>query len=510
MTILATDTQELIPGICRRFSQIAGWRLTYIPKTDDHCKTRPALGTDGETTACWTGEVHDGQEVAGFVSLEPGAGHPDIPLVQAIDLAEMVVDMLSRLTSAGRHLETGDHHISTLVQLGMAVPAQEDLAWALSQVLKAAVQLTSSRSAAFFLLNGDTTRLKLRAVHQVRGDQIPLAERDLATSFNDLQALAGVPCAMHREEPGEHAFVPHDTRAALCVAVESQTMPLGTLWVYDRRVREFHDRDRHVLQSVASQIAAVLERVALLRSSEKQDRISRELKVVSDAEPHAHAELISDARYELAARCSSCHEIGGDLCDLIALDTDQVAIAVGDAAGNSIPAAMIMSAVRGALRMHPGNARELPDTMARLNNALYSLTQSQKFMSLCYGIYNASLRTFAYCNAGHPAPLLVRGANCTTLESHGLLLGVMPDAGYSESIAQLEAGDLLVCFTDGISEAHSGAQAMFRPEGIASAVLSSQRGTAQEVLRTVWNRVEMHIAGGEPADDRTLLVLRVK
>jgi sigma-B regulation protein RsbU (phosphoserine phosphatase) len=192
------------------------------------------------------------------------------------------------------------------------------------------------------------------------------------------------------------------------------------------------------------------------------------------------------------------------------IDGDQIAIAIGDASGNSIPAAMIMSAVRGAVRTHAAGADGVAYLMGRLNTALTEITRSHQFMSLCYGVYDAAKRTFLYSNAGHPMPLLVRGGKIHSLASHGLLLGVMRDVVYDTSLLQLQPDDLLVCFTDGISEARSRSQQMFRSEGIADAVLHCIPGTAEAVLASVWRRVESHMAGGEPGDDRTLLVLRVR
>ena len=113
----------------------------------------------------------------------------------------------------------------------------------------------------------------------------------------------------------------------------------------------------------------------------------------------------------MAARCASCYELGGDLCEVIPLSADRTAIAIGDASGNSIPAAMIMSAVRGALLTHPADEDGVAQLLTKTNEGLCRITRSHQFMSLCYGVYDARNWRFTYCNAGHPAPLLVRVAD---------------------------------------------------------------------------------------------------
>lgn len=513
MTTLATDTQELIPGLCRQFTQSTGWRLRFSrpeePLTDhDHA----ALPNDANPA--WFAEINDGYDLNGVLSLEPPEyGEAHLSFVQATDLAEMLAQLLARLATATRRVETGNRDVSTLVNLGMAVPAQDNLPWSLNQLLKAAVQLSGARGAAFFLLSSNLSQLRLRAVYQVTADEVPSATRDLASSRSDLAALAGEPVAMSAAtaESVQDPQLPYGYRSALCVAVESETVPVGTLWVYDRRARAFSDRDREVVQSIAAQVAVVLERVALLRENRMQDRITRELKAASEGQPNPtqHA-LPHDQRYDVAAHVVSCYELGGDLCEVIPVSPDQIAIAIGDACGNSIPAALIMSAVRGALRTHSGDDRHVGHLMERLNHALYSITLAHQFMSLFYGVFDAAHRRFTYSNAGHPTPLLIRNGAVTFLNSHGLLLGVIGEVTYDSTVLELVPGDLLVFYSDGISEARCSDQQLFRAEGIAAAALRHSAGSAADVLDAIWSEVEQHIAGGEPADDRTLLVLKVR
>jgi sigma-B regulation protein RsbU (phosphoserine phosphatase) len=282
------------------------------------------------------------------------------------------------------------------------------------------------------------------------------------------------------------------------------------LWVYDRRVRTYGEHERHVLQSVAAQIAGVLERVALLRGNDQHLRIARELQQATQAQPILLPnDLPGDPRYEVAAHVASCHELGGDLCEIIPLADARVGLAVGDASGHGIAAAMVMASVRGALRTIVAEELALPELMRRLNEALFAITRSHQFMSLCYAVFEPGTRRLTYVNAGHPLPLLLRHGSITPLGSHGLLVGVLRETEYGSSTLELQAGDTVVFYTDGISEARCGREQMFRADGIASALLAAQNGTADEILRAIWNRVEHHLNGAEADDDRTLVVLKI-
>ncbi|HEY3966053.1 MAG TPA: GAF domain-containing SpoIIE family protein phosphatase [Planctomycetaceae bacterium] len=508
MTTVATEPRNPITVLCQRFGQVSGWELHFTPSTASPAEIRAEI--ERCENCCWITEISDGSRTAGFLHLEqPDAGVLPENFIETKLLAEALARILGRLAQASTQLNQRNLDVATLLDLGLAVPAQDNLAFGLTQLLKAATHLTGSWCAAFFLLDPGAERIRLRAVFHLNRDDVPEPFRELRSGTVDLQALADQPVALQAEDAGGHPLFPAEIKSALCAAVQSETSPFGVLWVYDRRGKAYSRRDIHVLQSIAAQVAALLERSALLRGSELNDRIHRDLKAASETQSDGVlCELPRDPRFELAARCTSCFELGGDLCEVISLSGDQTAIAVGDASGNSIPAAMIMSAVRGALRTHASQECSATELVSRINRALCSITGAHQFMSLCYGVFDAAGRTFTYSNAGHPVPLLIRDNQVQMFESHGLLLGVVPDAPYESSMVELLPGDILVLYSDGITEARSQAQELFRSEGISDCIAGLSHTSAEALLELIWDRVDDH-AGDTDIDDRTLLVLKV-
>lgn len=523
MTTITAETHDLMSELCRHFGQVSGWDLHFTPAKRAPEEIRQEL--DNRPNCCWISEINDGSRVAGFLHLEsreeadflpsPGDESTQSDFVEATLLAEVLARILDRLAQTTTQLKQRNHDVATLLELGLAAPGQDNLAFGLTQLLQAAAHLTGSWSAAFFMLDPATERLRLRAVFRLLRDEVPQPFRELRTGSPDLAALADRPVILTVPWTGRHPLLPPAIKSAMCAAVQSETAPFGVLWVYDRRGKEYTQRDIHVLQSIAAQVAAVLERSALLRSSEASDRIHRDLKAASDTQPDSTLhDLPHDARYDLAGRCTSRYELGGDLCEVFALSGDRTAIFVGDASGNSIPAAMIMSAVRGAIRTQAAHEPTMTESgatelVSRLNRALCGITSSHQFMSLCYGIYDAAGRTFTYSNAGHPVPLLIRDGQVHMLESHGLLLGVIPEAQYLSGVVRLLPGDLLILYSDGITEALSSRQELFTWEGIYATARGLAHERAAKVLEAIWKRVEEH-QGGADGDDRTLLVLKVR
>jgi sigma-B regulation protein RsbU (phosphoserine phosphatase) len=131
-------------------------------------------------------------------------------------------------------------------------------------------------------------------------------------------------------------------------------------------------------------------------------------------------------------------------------------------------------------------------------------------MSLLLGIFDCRTRKFTYTNAGHPTPFLARGEEFLDLESHGMLVGVIDDAFYEHSTIPLRSNDMLIFFTDGVSEAMGRDQRMFRSDGIVEAVRTAVSRRPAEIVEAIWSKLDHHQRGGHGGDDRSLLVMRVR
>jgi sigma-B regulation protein RsbU (phosphoserine phosphatase) len=284
------------------------------------------------------------------------------------------------------------------------------------------------------------------------------------------------------------------------------------MWVFDRRHRVPNEREVHVLESIAAQVAAVLERVVLLRESETKHRLQRDVEVASENQAKGLLNgLPTRLPFDVAAACTSRYELGGDLCEVVPIDAGHTVIAVGDASGDSVPAAMVMSAVRGALRtlasVQPGEIVHTERVMEKLNGMLCDITPAHQFMSLLVGLLDTTCDAFTYSNAGHPLPILMRRGTATLLHSHGMLLGVLKDSAYDRSVVPLKAGDMLVLYSDGVSEAMDRRRKMFRSDGIVEALRKHMAKSADEIVQAIWSDLNQHLGDGTP-DDRTLLVVK--
>jgi phosphoserine phosphatase RsbU/P len=271
------------------------------------------------------------------------------------------------------------------------------------------------------------------------------------------------------------------------------------------------DQEIALLRGFGNQIADTLERIVLFSERKERQKLVRELDVVASATADFCDISERFPGCDIAVRNRSRCEVGGDLCDVVRLDEKRTMVMVGDGSGDSIPAAIVMTAARGALHAcleaNPGHIPAPDQMLAIVNRALFHVTACQQFLTLIVGIFDHETGIFTYSNAGHPPPLLVQGGEVRSLESQGMLLGVVEAADYSCASLSIAPGDLLVLFSDGIVEARSESQEMFCNQGILTALEGQTEGTASEILESIWTQYEAH-TGGRNLDDRTLVILK--
>lgn len=502
-----SNPHEWIEGICTEFSEATGWVLKFIPDR--------GLDQDGfdrrELDWCWHTEISNGVDRLGALHLDlPGLRHVALTFESAHRLADLLGTQINLLLNTQRKLQNQSQEIGALI--GDHAAIADDFRNRIRALLRASVCLPGFLGAALFVLEPDGRTLRFRMAQQIPDAAIPARRRTLSTAAIDIQALRSGPALITPESQHAALFLPQDMKLGLCVPVQNESGPVGTLWLYDRRNHQLAQREIALVTGLARQIADAFERLILLREQETTQRLTRELDVVASvAEDFSEVQETFPA-CEIAVRSRAHHEVGGDLCELIRLDEHRTVVIVGDGSGDSIPAAMVMTATRGALHSllesNPESFSTPEKVVSNINRALLRVTAVHQFISVIVGVVDDRDHSFVFSNAGHPPGLHIRGDEIRMLESHGMLLGVVDIADYSSQRIELQPDDLLIMFSDGITEARDHTKKMFREEGVVDALGKDTSGDARQVLERIWSRFETHTAG-QNQDDRTLVVIRV-
>lgn len=308
----------------------------------------------------------------------------------------------------------------------------------------------------------------------------------------------------------------------ISVGLSFKGSSLGLLRLYTRRPASCSDRERALLRAAAEQIAAAVAGARLIESERERRQMQRHLALAADIQrrmlPIGAPSIPS---VDLATAYLPSLELGGDFYDLIEL-SGHLGIVVGDVVGKGVPAALLMASVRASLRAHAMDIYHLDDVIARVNKALVRDTRPNEFATVFYAVLDPDSRTLTYCNAGHDPPFILRPSEqkhtdkpfIRTLETGGMVLGVDAQQKYEHGAIQLQPGDVLVAYTDGVNEAMNfdnekfGRDRIYR--AVAEILAQEHDATSDRILNHIIWEVRRFTGLRPSTDDLTGIVMRVR
>jgi sigma-B regulation protein RsbU (phosphoserine phosphatase) len=261
-----------------------------------------------------------------------------------------------------------------------------------------------------------------------------------------------------------------------------------------------------------------LERLIVV--AKEKERMQSELEIAREVQNQLFPKNVPEMEtFRVMGVCSAARMVSGDYYDFMCLKDTTLALAIGDVAGKGISAALLMAAIQSTMRTQlaaglaagNGGPRGAPSTarlVSLLNRQLYANTSPEKYATFYFGIYDELDSTLTYTNAGHLAPILVRGGEAQMLEVTGTVVGAFPFSEYEEKTIQLMGGDLLVGYTDGIVEPENVYGEMFGEERLVDLLLKYAGADLPEIASRVMEAVTQWTGAGELQDDMTMLVTR--
>lgn len=274
--------------------------------------------------------------------------------------------------------------------------------------------------------------------------------------------------------------------------------------------------DLRLLESIGGQTGLSLEISELAQSladeAARRERIQREIEIAREVQERLFPQsipLVPDV--DLAGNCRPAFGVGGDYYDIFRLDDDRVALAIGDVSGKGVSAALLMASLRASLRtIAEDGCRDLGQLMSRLNGQVYEASAANRYATFFFAVFAPSSLELRYVNAGHNAPFVIRNeSEPLRLEAGGTVVGLLKDSTYVEGSLQLQPGDVLLAYTDGISEAMTTAGEEWSEQGMIVPVIEAQRLCANEILQRVMNAADKFARGAPQHDDMTLLIMKI-
>lgn len=299
-------------------------------------------------------------------------------------------------------------------------------------------------------------------------------------------------------------------KSLICVAMMYKGKLIGVLSLFNKRGNEQFDKnDLRLLSIIATESSQVIENARLLEEEKKLLSVTEELRISGLIQQKLLPSTLPDIEgYQVAAANIPAKEVGGDYYDVIPLSGDKFAFCFGDVSGKGMPAALLMSNLQATIRSLMLSNHEPAKIVQQTNTLIHATTTSDKFITFFLGILDVESNTFSYCNAGHDKPLDFLNNSFNELATGGVPLGFLPHFDYSEFSLNIDLGQILVIYTDGVTEAMNKDEDEFGLDNLKSVVKSNKDNSATDILNNILEAIDNHASGATQMDDITLIVLK--
>ena len=300
------------------------------------------------------------------------------------------------------------------------------------------------------------------------------------------------------------------TQSEMAAPIVSNDKVIGVFDLESDELNAYTEDDLSLLQMLTSQVAIIIEKAQLHEELIEKKRIQAQLEIARQVQLELLPERDPQLRnFDVSAYVFPTEEVSGDYYDWVRIFEDQIGIVVADAVGKGIPAALLMSFLRASLRagIQIGYAPHI--ALSNVSDLLWDSIEDHQFITAIYGILDETNRTFVFSNAGHNPPLLIKpNGEYRFVEYGDTPLGMFKDVHYHQHFIRFEPGQVMVIYTDGITEATSESGEEYGTERFAKSVLDSIDLPAKKLIDHVRKNVADFTDRKFLDDDGTLFVVK--
>lgn len=399
-----------------------------------------------------------------------------------------------------------------LLEVGKTLAARLELDEVIEVILKSLRQVVDYDAGAIYLVDPATQVLELVADVGYPEGSDEAFSLQMGVGVVGWVAKTGQPVIVPdvTRDP-RYVAARIETRSELAAPLQVEGRTLGVFNIESDLEDAYHEGHLEILATFASHAAVAIERARLTRALLERRHLERELEVAREIQASFLPKKAPQVPgFDLAGTAMPHQEVGGDYFDFIRISETRLGLAIADVSGKSIPAALLMAGFRMALLAEIRNEFAIRAVMRKVNSLLHESTDRDKFVTAVYGVLDFRNRVLIVSNAGHNPPIVARADG--TLEyifDGGVALGVLPDATYEERPIALRPGDVLIMYTDGVTEAESPTIEHFGQMRLESAILTLRHQGAQAILDGLIEEVLAWCGDRGQSDDLTLMVVKV-
>jgi serine phosphatase RsbU (regulator of sigma subunit) len=398
-------------------------------------------------------------------------------------------------------------HMKALVGAGRELGKNLPLAELFQLIMNLSIEAVGAARGVLMTLEG--AELVVRAA-KGQGFRISSGVRDQV--LNQKRSLLISDVRDNRALMERMSIVEQQIRSMVAVPLQTEDRVIGLIYLDSPHfIHEFTNEDLNLLTVMANIAATRIEHVRLAEVEQAERLLSRDLAQAAEIQqgllPASAPELPG---LELAGYNVPCRTVGGDYYDFIPCVDGRISVLVGDVSGKGMPAALLMSNLQARAQILFDDPRDLGAVVARLNRIICANCPGNRFITFFVTVVDPKTGEMTWCNAGHNPPILIRAnGEVEHLEGGGLILGIMPMAPYAHQTTMLNNGDMLVMFSDGVTEAcQPGKDEEFGEERLAQLASELRKEPAEVAMRSLIDTLTKWIGDAPAADDITMIVAK--
>ena len=496
----------------------AGMEVRLWTQREDEwlCVYPEAYGSAAGPVSGTTATLRSG-DTAFELELSGPGGEEDLEFLSGT--LERILAYEDEARSAAHELSERYEEINLLYSISEILASFLSMEKATTRILEEVADVLGARRAVLWVVDPGANRLMLTAAVGDDGVTGPI-ELDDHTSITarvfsecdtiNLERGDRLPQGT-LQEPRPHGEEPYLSVPVNYTPPDGGSRTVGVITLVGRRsdVR-FSAGDMRLLTAVASQVGAALETQRLVRESLRRERFERELELAHDLQ----LKLLPDAsqfreRANVVARCVPADSVGGDLYHLFQLSGGRLGVVVGDVSSHGFSAALIMALTMSAIAIYAQEATRPGEVLKRMHQALIDeLESTEMYLTMVFAVIDPERGEILYANAGHPHAFVLReDGDVERMGATSPPLGTFPLPEYGEQSVAWSESDLLLLFTDGLSDAFSGESGINGEQQLLTEVIDMRKSPPQEILDHVFD-VAARGTPDVPPDDRTAVLLR--
>ena len=409
-----------------------------------------------------------------------------------------------------------EYKISSIIsEVSQALVLHKPLSELLDHIMNIISEHLPMDRSILMLKEGNPVQLIPRVIRidnkRFQNQKIQVSKSIVNMAFEQQLSVLTSDAAIDPRFSAKDSIINSGIHSAMCVPLWDNTEIIGVIYA-DRisLLDAFTNEDLRLLTFLSNLAAVKIGESRRIEREIETEKMKRELQLAAQIQSNFFPkENPSCENYEIAGKNIPCHEVGGDYYDFISIDPCHLGIAIADVSGKGVSASLLMASLRANLHAEVHAGYDLGAMFVKLNNFVHLSSATNQFITFFFCELNKETGQLHYVNAGHNPPFVIKKTGeVGYLDSCGLCLGMLPSVTYDLKTVAIDPGDILLLYTDGITESRNKVNEEFGVDRLTAIIRKHGKVSAFNLAQTILKELDDFTAKADPADDRTLVVVK--